>query len=146
MHIGSSIVVGEDELVTDPVVAIGGSVTVLGRVDDDVVAVGGSVRLGPKARVRGDVTAVGGRVEQEKGATIGGTVNEVRIGPQFNFKPWHVFDGMWFDGWDAIGNGVPAAGHRDARQPRAAARAPGRVDCRRVPCSGSPTAWVATRG
>ena len=89
VHIGSSIVVGEDELVTDPVVAIGGSVTVLGRVDDDVVAVGGSVRLGPKAHVRGDVTAVGGSVDQEKGATIGGTVNEVRIGPQFNFRPWH---------------------------------------------------------
>ena len=110
VHIGSSIVVGEDELVTDPVVSIGGNVTVLGRVDDDVVAVGGSVRLGPKARVRGDVTAVGGRVDQERGASIGGTVNEVRIGPQFNFKPWHVFDGMWFDGWDAIGNGFRLLG------------------------------------
>ena len=104
VHIGSSIVVGEDELVTDPVVAVGGSVTVLGRVDDDVVAVGGSVRLGPKARVRGDVTAVGGSVEQEKGASIGGTVNEVRLGPQFNFKPWHFFDGMWFDGWSVVGD------------------------------------------
>jgi hypothetical protein len=110
VHIGSSIVVGEDELVTDPVVAIGGSVTVLGRVDDDVVAVGGSVRLGPKARVRGDVTAVGGRVDQEKGATIGGTVNEVRIGPQFNIKPWHVFDGMWFDGWNVISDGFRLLG------------------------------------
>lgn len=110
VHIGSSIVVGEDELVTDPVVAIGGSVTVLGRVDDDVVAVGGSVRLGPKARVRGDVTAVGGRVDQEKGATIGGTVNEVRIGPQFNFQPWHVFDGMWFEGWHTVGNGFRLLG------------------------------------
>ena len=110
VHIGSSIVVGEDELVTDPVVAIGGSVTVLGRVDDDVVAVGGSVRLGPKARVRGDVTAVGGHVDQEKGATIGGTVNEVRIGPQFNFRPWHVFDGMWFDGWDVVSDGFRLLG------------------------------------
>ena len=110
VHIGSSIVVGEDELVTDPVVSIGGNVTVLGRVDDDVVAVGGSVRLGPKARVRGDVTAVGGRVDQERGATIGGTVNEVRIGPQFNFKPWHMFDGVWFDGWDAIGSGFRLLG------------------------------------
>ena len=110
VHIGSSIVVGEDELVTDPVVAIGGNVTVLGRVDDDVVAVGGSVRLGPKARVRGDVTAVGGSVEQDKGASIGGTVNEVRIGPQFNFEPFHVFDGMWFEGWHAISNGVRLLG------------------------------------
>jgi hypothetical protein len=110
VHIGSSIVVGEDELVTDPVVAIGGSVTVLGRVDDDVVAVGGSVRLGPKARVRGDVTAVGGSIQQEKGATIGGQVNEVRIGPQFNIRPWHVFDGMWFDGWDVVGDGFRLLG------------------------------------
>jgi hypothetical protein len=110
VHIGSSITVGEDELVTDPVVSIGGNVTVLGRVDDDVVAVGGSVRLGPKARVRGDVTAVGGSVDQERGASIGGTVNEVRIGPQFNFKPWHVFDGMWFDGWDVVSDGFRLLG------------------------------------
>lgn len=110
VHIGSSIVVGEDELVTDPVVAVGGSVTVLGRVDDDVVAVGGSVRLGPKARVRGDVTAVGGRVEQEKGASIGGTVNEVRIGPQFDFKPWRVFEGAWLDGRQMFGGGFRLLG------------------------------------
>ena len=110
VHIGSSIVVGEDELVTDPVVAVGGSVTVLGRVDDDVVAVGGSVRLGPKARVRGDVTSVGGSVEQEKGASIGGTVNEIRIGPQFSFKPWHFFNGMWFDGWNVVGDGFRLLG------------------------------------
>ena len=67
VHIGSDILVAEDELVTDPVVAIGGSVTVLGKVDDDVVAVGGSVHLGPKAVVRGDVTSVGGRIEQSPG-------------------------------------------------------------------------------
>jgi energy-converting hydrogenase Eha subunit B len=96
--------------VTDPVVAVGGSVTVLGRVDDDVVAVGGSVRLGPRARVRGDVTAVGGRVDQERGAQIGGTVNEVRIGPQFDFRPWHVFAGDWFDGWNVVGDGFRFAG------------------------------------
>jgi hypothetical protein len=110
VHIGSSIVVAEEEHVTDPVVAVGGSVTVLGRVDDDVVAVGGSVRLGPKARVRGDVTAVGGRVEQEKGAEIGGTVNEVRIGPQFDFRPWHAFDGNWFNGWSAVGDSFRLVG------------------------------------
>ena len=110
VHIGSSITVAEDEHVTDPVVAVGGSVTVLGRVDDDVVAVGGSVRLGPKARVRGDVTAVGGRVDQERGAQIGGTVNEVRIGPQFNFRPWPVFAGDWIDGWSVVGDGFRFAG------------------------------------
>ena len=110
VHIGSSIVVAEEEYVTDPVVAVGGSVTVLGRVDDDVVAVGGSVRLGPKARVRGDVTAVGGRVEQEKGAQIGGTVNEIRIGPQFDLRPWQFFEGHWFDGWSAVGDSFRLVG------------------------------------
>ncbi len=110
VHIGSSIVVGEDELVTDPAVAVGGSVTVLGRVDDDVVAVGGSVRLAPKARVRGDVTAVGGSVTQERGATIGGTVNEVRIGPQFNFGGWHMANGFWHDGLEIFGGGVRLLG------------------------------------
>jgi len=60
--------------------------------------------------VRGDVTAVGGSVEQEKGATIGGTVNEVRIGPHFQFKPWHVFNGMWFDGWNVVGDGFRLVG------------------------------------
>ena len=49
-----------DERLGDAVVAIGGSVTVLGRVDDDVVAIGGGVHLGPKAVVRGGVTSIGG--------------------------------------------------------------------------------------
>ncbi len=105
VHIGSDILVAEDELVTDPVVAVGGSVTVLGRVNDDVVAVGGSVHLGPKAVVRGDVTSVGGRIDQTPGATVHGRVNEVRIGPpHFHFNPvgffgpfaaWNPFTG-WF--------------------------------------------------
>jgi hypothetical protein len=104
VHIGSSVTVAEDEYVTDPVVAVGGSVTVLGRVDDDVVAVGGSVRLGPHARVRGDVTAVGGRIDQQPGAFIGGAVNEVRIGGgNFQLDPW-FFAAPWlglemFGGW-----------------------------------------------
>ena len=110
VHIGSSIVVDEDERVTDPVVAVGGSVTVLGRVDDDVVAVGGSVRLGPRAHVSGDVTSVGGGVHQEKGATIGGAVNEVRIGPQFHFAPWEAMDGFWADGFEVFGGGVRLLG------------------------------------
>jgi hypothetical protein len=104
VHIGSDITVAEDELVTDPVVAIGGSVTVLGKVNDDVVAVGGSVHLGPKAVVRGDVTSVGGRIDQSPGSTIRGAVNEVRIGPpHFHFNPVGIFGPLaaWnpFTGW-----------------------------------------------
>jgi hypothetical protein len=104
VHIGSDILVAEDELLTDPVVAIGGSVTVLGKVNADVVAVGGSVHLGPKAVVRGDVTSVGGRVDQSPGATISGDVHEVRIGPpHVHFNPAGFFGPLaaWnpFTGW-----------------------------------------------
>jgi len=104
VHIGSDILVAEDELVTDPVVAIGGSVTVLGKVNDDVVAVGGSVHLGPKAVVRGDVTSVGGRIDQSPGATINGGIHEVRIGPpHVHFNPAGFFGPLaaWnpFTGW-----------------------------------------------
>jgi hypothetical protein len=98
-------VIEADERVSDPVVAVGGNVTVLGHVDDDVVAVGGSVHLGPKAVVRGDVTSVGGRIEQSHGAIIRGHVNEIRFGPpNFQFHPgafwgsvvgWDMFSG-WF--------------------------------------------------
>lgn len=96
VRIGGSVTVHEDEYVTEPVVAVGGSVTVLGRVDDDVVAVGGSVRLGPHARVRGDVTAVGGGIDQEPGAWIGGSVNEVGFGVgSFHFEPWAVGLPWW---------------------------------------------------
>ncbi len=110
VRIGGSVTVHEDEYVTEPVVAVGGSVTVLGRVDDDVVAVGGSVRLGPHARVRGDVTAVGGGIDQEPGAWIGGSVNEVGFGVgSFHFEPWAV--GVpWWSGHEMFGGGFKLLG------------------------------------
>ncbi len=102
IRLGGAIEIAEDEHVTEAVVAIGGSVTVNGRVDDDVVAVGGSVSLGPRAVVRGDVTAVGGRVNRQDGAVVEGKINEVGIsGPRWR-RPgiaWHGMDwqaGRWF--------------------------------------------------
>ena len=110
VRIGGSVTVHEDEYVTEPVVAVGGSVTVLGRVDDDVVSVGGSVRLGPHARVRGDVTAVGGRIEQEAGAWIGGSVNEVGFGPgTFHVQPW-VIGVPWWNGGEMVSGGFRLLG------------------------------------
>jgi len=101
VHFGGDIEVAEDEVFTDPVVAIGGNVNVLGRVEDDVVAVGGSVHLGPKAEVTGSVTAVGGRVEQERGADVGGEVQEVGIaGPiHFGHPNWWAMGHDMFSGW-----------------------------------------------
>lgn len=90
VHFLGDITVEENEIVTDPVVAIGGSVTVLGQVEDDVVAIGGGVRLGPKAVVKGSVTSVGGQIEQEPGSEVRGEVNEVAFshGP-VQFGPAH---------------------------------------------------------
>ena len=60
-------------------VAVGGSVTVNGKVRDSAVAVGGSVILGRNAVVGKDVVSVGGAVKQELGSKIYGDVVEVNI-------------------------------------------------------------------
>jgi hypothetical protein len=106
VRIGGNITVDEDEQVNGPVVAVGGSVTVNGRIRDAVVAVGGNIHLGPRADVRGDVTVVGGTIERDAGASVSGKVNEVafsfpgiRIRPGWDFRwnpwfdagPWRVF-------------------------------------------------------
>jgi hypothetical protein len=106
VNVFGGLEVGEDERVTDAVVAIGGDVDVRGQVDDDVVAVLGSVRLGPRAVVRGSVTSVGGRITQERGAEVRGEVNEVRLGT----GGWHHGSGSWphsffhdvFSGWFSL--------------------------------------------
>jgi hypothetical protein len=101
IHIGGSVDVDEDELVTEPVVAIGGSVNVRGRVEDDVVAIGGSVILGPKAYVRGDVTAVGGRVERAQGAVVTGESKEIGFGPHIRFSPEHLASAFAWNGFSS---------------------------------------------
>ena len=68
---GRSLDVGAEETISKAV-AIGGSVTVAGRVRQDAVAIGGSVTLLPGARVEGDAVAVGGTVSVEPGAILDG--------------------------------------------------------------------------
>jgi hypothetical protein len=101
IHVGGDVEVDDDEVVSDPVVAIGGSVRVRGHVEDDVVAVGGSVYLGPKAVVSGSVTAIGGRVEQERGAEVRGEVQEIGFAGPLRFGPSHMWDvgHEIFSGW-----------------------------------------------
>jgi hypothetical protein len=100
VRVGGSITVAEDERVTGAVVAVAGSVTINGRVQDDVVAVGGNVRLGRRAEVNGDVVVVGGSVEREPGAVVRGKVSEVAFAiPGVHFRPnWrNVWSFPWFD-------------------------------------------------
>jgi hypothetical protein len=99
VRVGGSITVAEDEHVTGAVVAVAGSVTVNGRVNEDVVAVGGNVRLGRRAEVRGDVVVVGGTIEREPGAVVHGKVSEVGIMiPGLRIRPnWNSWSFPWFD-------------------------------------------------
>src|SRR5210317_2205333 len=78
VRIGGNVVVDEGTEVKDAV-AVGGSVTVNGRVRDSAVAVGGSVILGPKAVIGKDVVSIGGAVQQAQGSRIQGDVVELNI-------------------------------------------------------------------
>lgn len=60
VRVFSDAVVQADERIAGDVVAVFGSVEVLGQVDGDVVAVMGSVHLRDSAVVDGDVVSVGG--------------------------------------------------------------------------------------
>ena len=99
VRVGGSIAVAEDEEVRGAVVAVAGSITVNGRVDQDVVAVGGNIRLGPKAEVRGDVVVVGGNIEREQGAKVLGRVSEVAFSiPGIRIHPnWGTLSFPWLD-------------------------------------------------
>jgi hypothetical protein len=82
-----SYTLAEGETSAEPVVVIGGSARIDGRVEDDVVVVGGGLRLGPKAFVQGDVVTVGGSVTREPGATVQGTIDEAALWPGVSFDP-----------------------------------------------------------
>jgi hypothetical protein len=84
VHIGGTVIVGENERV-GKAVAVFGRAEVNGIVDHEVVAIGGDVVLGPKAMVRGDVVSIGGTVRAAQGAYIGGSTGQVNMSPS-DFK------------------------------------------------------------
>ncbi len=71
-RIGSDIEIGPDQVVEGDVVAVGGDVTVYGRIEGDVAAMGGDVHLMASADIEGDVVCMGGRLIEEDGAKVGG--------------------------------------------------------------------------
>jgi hypothetical protein len=84
VHIGGSVVVGENERV-GKAVAVFGRAEVNGIVDHEVVAIGGDVVIGPKAMIRGDVFSIGGTVRTASGAYIGGNTGQLNFSPH-DFK------------------------------------------------------------
>ena len=97
VRIGGNVVVEEGTEVKDAV-AVGGSVTVNGKVRDSAVAVGGSVILGPDAVIGKDVVSIGGAVEQAQGAIIHGDVVELNIPGVSAIIPFFLKDtsSSWF--------------------------------------------------
>jgi hypothetical protein len=85
----------EGETSNEPIVVIGGSVRIDGRVDDDVVVVGGGLHLGPKAIVEGNAVSVMGEIELEPGAAVHGSIDEavapwgsITFGTGWNSEAW----------------------------------------------------------
>ena len=97
VRIGGNVVVEEGTEVKDAV-AVGGSVTVNGKVRKSAVAVGGSVVLGPNAVVGKDVVSIGGAVKQAQGSKIHGSVVEMNIPGVSAIIPFFLEDrsSSWF--------------------------------------------------
>ncbi len=85
LAVGKSIVIAEDEDVTEAVVAVGGNVRIDGRVRDDVVVLGGDLVLSSTAEVRGDITVIGGEVTMAPGARH---IGELHHGVSGRFPGW----------------------------------------------------------
>ena len=73
VRFGEDITIPEDKVIEGNVVAIGGSVTVLGRVKGDCTAIGGSVHIKGKGVVEGDAVSMGGGVTTSDSGTVAGS-------------------------------------------------------------------------
>jgi hypothetical protein len=90
-----------DATASEPIVVVGGDVTIDGHADDDVVVIGGTLRLGPKAVVGGDVVTVGGDAVIDPAATVRGKVDTAAVTmpnsdwdfgiPMWNWRGWWPF-------------------------------------------------------
>ena len=80
----------------EPIVVVGGSATIDGRVEDDVVVIGGTLRIGPTAVVRGDVAAIGGDAIIDPAAQISGEISRATMmGPEFDLGIGWLTGGWW---------------------------------------------------
>lgn len=102
VQVGKSLRIEAGEEVKDAV-AVGGSLTVFGRVLGDAVAIGGPVTIEPGAYVRGEATAVGGSVNVKSGATVEGEQVGIGIPIAGFFDILKDRGGPWKNDWKAPG-------------------------------------------
>ena len=103
VRFGEDITISEGRVIEGDVVAIGGSITVLGRVTGDAVSMGGTVHVKGKGVVEGDVVSLGGGgVMTSDSASIGGS--DVSVG-KFDFghmnRMWPVIGAVGLFGTGA---------------------------------------------
>src|SRR6185503_10605195 len=93
VRFGEDIEITAGKVVEGDVVAIGGDITVYGRVRGDAVAVGGAVRVKDAGAVEGDAVSLGGGVSTTDSATVGGS--NVSIGKwDFARHGWHMLPAL----------------------------------------------------
>jgi len=85
-------------MVAGDVVAIGGNITVSGKVEKDVVAVGGSVALMANSYVGGEVVVVGGRLTKDASAQVRGEMTRIYM-PHFLPSFVNMLKGGWLAVW-----------------------------------------------
>ena len=100
IKINRDIEVTKDMAVND-VVAVGGNVTVSGRVENNVIAVGGSVILKANSSVGGQVVIVGGDIIKDPTAAIGGRITQIYM-PHFIPSITTFLKGGWVALWATI--------------------------------------------
>ncbi len=89
------------DMTASDVVAIGGNITVYGRISNNAVAVGGSIILKPGSRVGKEVVVVGGNLIKDPSAEIGGKVTQVYM-PNFIPSFTTMLQGGWITLWATI--------------------------------------------
>lgn len=91
----------EADMVIDEVVAIGGNVTVAGRVENNIVVVGGSVTLKPNSYVGKEVVIVGGDIVRDPSAVVKGKITQIYM-PSFIPSITTIVKGGWVGLWATI--------------------------------------------
>jgi len=101
VRFGEDIVIPADKVIDGDVVAIGGDVTVYGRVKGDCVSVGGTVSVKDNGVVEGDAVSMGGGVSTSDSASVGGS--NVSLG-----SPWTHSHAFWpmVGLFGAVGTGI----------------------------------------
>jgi hypothetical protein len=100
IRIARNYVLPENQVASRPVIVIGASATIDGRVDHDLVVIGGPVRVGPTGQIHGDLVSIGGEVTLADTAQVTGEVHNLSIfWPDLRFafsEWWWGVDSVWW--------------------------------------------------